>query len=127
LKVHGRWTPAFASLRRGKLDFGLNLQPCFNVLLETFLRFQVFDDDDDWPVGEDFLKKNGKERLRSPGNTGARQRSAILQSPREGLHSGRLCDISEQMACHRRCRVLRQAGRKVAAALQIVKRLDDSV
>jgi hypothetical protein len=109
------------------LDFGLNLQPCFNVLLETFLRFQVFNNDDDWTVRGNFLKKNGKKRLRGPADSGTRQCSAILQSLREGLHSGRLCDISEQMACRRRCRVLRQAGTKVAATMQIVKRLDDSV
>jgi hypothetical protein len=70
------------------LDIGLNLQPCLDVLLKTFLRFQIFDNDDDWPVEENFLKQNGKKRLRSPADSGARKHSAILQSPCKGLHSG---------------------------------------
>ena len=89
---------------------GLNLQPGFNILLKTFLRFQIRGDDDQWPTGKNGLQQNRKERLCRPANAVHGQRSAMLQSLRQGLHSGRVCDISEQMACRRRCRVLRQAG-----------------
>jgi hypothetical protein len=86
-----------------------NLQPSFQILLEAFLGFQIRRDDDHWPVRKDDVEQSGEKRLRRRTNPGARQRSAMLQSPREGLHGGSLRDVSEQIACRRRCRVLRQA------------------
>ena len=55
------------------------------------------------------MENRREKRLRGDGHAGARQRSAKLHALRQGLHSGRLRDVSEQIACRRRCRVLRQA------------------
>ena len=40
-----------------------------------------------------------RKRLRRLANAGTRQHSAMLQSPREGLHGGSLRNVSEQVAC----------------------------
>ncbi len=76
-------------------------KPGFDVLLETFLGFQVRRDEDEWPPWENFLKQNREKRLCRLADAGAGQHSAILQSPGEGLHGGSLRDVSEQIACRR--------------------------
>jgi hypothetical protein len=85
------------------------LQPRLDVLLEAFLNFQIRRDDNERPLWKNILNQNRKKRLRRLANTGTGQHSAILQSPRERLHGGSFRDVSEQVACRRRCRVLRQA------------------
>ena len=75
-----------------------NSEPCFNVLLEIFLCFQIRRDQDKKSVREHFLEQDGKKRLRCLANTGASQHSTTLQSPGEGLHGGSLRDVSEQVA-----------------------------
>jgi hypothetical protein len=77
--------------------------------LKTFLRFKVVGDNDDGALREKTLEQNCKKRLRRPADVGASQHSAMLQSLRKALHGGRFQDVSEQVACRRRCRVLRQA------------------
>jgi hypothetical protein len=112
-----KWRPAFALLRRGKgwrmkdggwrvTDFGLWAMGCgrdclprFQILLETFLRFQIGRDDDKRPPGQKFLKHSREKRLRRLANAGTRQRFAMLQPPRQGLHGGSLRNVSEQAAC----------------------------
>jgi hypothetical protein len=91
------------------LDFGLKTQPRLQILLKTFLRLKVVGDDDDGVLRENFLEQNRKKRLCRLADSIASQHSAILQSLRKALHSGSFQDVSEQVACHRRCRVLRQA------------------
>jgi hypothetical protein len=78
--------------------FGLNGQPRFQILLETFLRLEIFGDDDDRPLRKKFLHQCGEKRLRGRVNAGKSQRSASLQSPRERLHSGSFDEVSEQVA-----------------------------
>ena len=78
-------------------------EPRFDVLLVTFLCFQVRRDNDQRSPGEKFLKQNRKKRLRRLANAGTRQHSAILQSPRKGLHSGSLRDVSEQVVHPPQC------------------------
>ena len=85
------------------------IKPGFDVLLKTFLRLKVVGDDDDGTLREKILEQNRKKRLRRLADSGASQHSAILQSLRKALHSGSFQDVSEQAACRRRCRVLRQA------------------
>jgi hypothetical protein len=80
--------------------------------LETFLRFQIRRDNDERSPAGNLLKQNRKKRLSRLANAGAGQRSAILQSPREGLHSGSFRDVSEQVACRFDCQFLRQAREK---------------
>jgi hypothetical protein len=77
--------------------------------LKTFLCLEVVGDDDNRAARENFPEQGRKKRLRRLADTRAGQHSAILQSPRKGLHSGSFRDVSEQAACRRRCRVLRQA------------------
>jgi hypothetical protein len=67
--------------------------------LKTFLRFQIFRDDDDWPLRENLPKQCGEKGLGRRADFGARQHSAILQSPDEGLHGGSFRDVSEQFIC----------------------------
>ena len=93
----GGWRVAGFGLRA--VDCGLQRLPGFNVLLESFLRFQIGRDDDERPSGEKFLKQNRQKRLRRLANAGTRRHSAMLQSPGEGLHGGSLRDVSEPVAC----------------------------
>ncbi len=79
----------------GRWELG---NPRFQVLLEIFLRLEVGRDDDDGPRWKNILQQRGKKRLGWRADSGARQRSAILQSPGEGLHGGSFCDVSEQFA-----------------------------
>ena len=88
---------------------GLKIQPCFDVLLKTFLRLEVVGHDDHRAARENFPEQDRKKRLRRLADTGASQHSAMLQSLRKALHSGSFRDVSEQAAGRRRCRVLRQA------------------
>ena len=85
------------------------IKPGFDVLLKTFLRLKVVGDDDDGAARENFPEQNRKKRLRRLADACASQHSAILQSLRKALQSGSFQDVSEQVACRRRCRVLRQA------------------
>jgi hypothetical protein len=85
------------------------IKPSFDVLLKTFLRLKVVGDDDNGALREKILEQNRKKWLRRLADTCASQHSAILQSLRKALHSGSFQDVSEQVACRRRCRVLRQA------------------
>lgn len=91
------------------MDCGLKTQPCLQILLKTFLCLEVVGYDDNRAARENFPEQGGKKRLRRLTDARTSQRSAMLQPPRQGLHSGSLRDVSEQAACHRRCRVLRQA------------------
>ena len=75
-----------------------NGQPRFQVLLKTFLRLQIFSDDDNGPLRKKFLQQRGEKRLCRRGDAGKRLRSATLQSPGEGLHGGSFQDVSEQIA-----------------------------
>jgi hypothetical protein len=84
-------------------------QPRLQVLLKTFLRLEVVGHDDNRAARESFPEQDRKKRLRRLADTCASQHSAILHSPRQGLHSGSFQDVSEQAACRRRYRVLRQA------------------
>jgi hypothetical protein len=119
-KKKGRWKmenggwrfSSFADFGLWALDFGWQCQPRFQILLEAFLLFQVVRDDDQRPVRKKFSDQRRQKGLRGNADTGARQRSAMLQSPGEGLHGGSLRDISEQAACRRRLCVMRQARRK---------------
>ena len=86
-----------------------NTQPGLHILLKKLLGFEVVSDNDDRATGESLVKQRGEERLGRGTNGRASQRSAMLQAPREGLHSGRSGDVSEQTACRRRWCVLRQA------------------
>jgi hypothetical protein len=99
----------FASFGLWTVDCGLKTQPRLQVLLKTFLRLEVVGDDDDGALREKILEQGRKKRLRCLADTRASQHSNILQSPRQGLHSGSFRNVSEQVACPRRCRVLRQA------------------
>ncbi len=81
------------------LDFGLNRQPSLQILLETFLRLQVFRDDDDGPLRKKLSQQRGEKGLSGHGDAGKSQRFAALQSPGEGLHGGSLQNVSEQVAC----------------------------
>ena len=73
-------------------------EPCFQILLKTFLGLQIFRDDDDGLLRKDLLHQRGKKRLRGRGHTGKRLRSAMLHSPGKGLHGGSSQDVSEQFA-----------------------------
>jgi hypothetical protein len=84
-------------------------QPRLQILLKTLLRLEVVGHDDNRAARENIPEQGRKKRLRRLADTRARQHSAILQSPRKALHSGSFRDVSEQTACRRRCRVLRQA------------------
>jgi hypothetical protein len=85
------------------------IKPGFDVLLKTFLRLKIVGNDDDGALREKNLEQDRKKRLRRLADTCTIQHSAILQSLRKALHSGSFRDVSEQAACRRRCRVLRQA------------------
>ena len=84
-------------------------KPGLDVLLENFLSFQIGSDGDDGPMRKQFMNQRHEKWMCRRADAGAGQRSAILQSPREGLHSGSERNVSEQIACRRRYRVLRQA------------------
>jgi hypothetical protein len=92
------------------LDSGQCLHPRSQILLKTFLRFQAVGDDNDGASWKKLVEQRGEKRLSGRRHAGAGQRSALLHAPRQRPHSGSLCDVSEQAACRRRCRVLRQAG-----------------
>jgi hypothetical protein len=74
-------------------------KPRFQILLETFLSFQIFRDDNDGFLRKQFLQQRGEKRLRRRGNSRKSQRSASVQSPREGLRGGSFQNVSEQIAC----------------------------
>ena len=99
----------FAGFGLWTVDFGLKTQPRLQVLLKTFLRLKVAGNDDDGALREKILEQNRKKRLRRLADPGTNQHSAMLQSLRKALHRGSFQDVSEQVACRRRCRVLRQA------------------
>jgi hypothetical protein len=77
--------------------------------LKIFLRLEVVSHDDNRAAWENFPEQGRKKRLRRLADSRASQHSAMLQSPGKGLHSGSFQDVSEQAACRRRCRVMRQA------------------
>ena len=56
-------------------------------------------DEDDGATGEKLMQQRGEKRLGGGTDAGASQCSAMLHAPREGLHSGRSGDVSEQTAC----------------------------
>src|SRR5580658_596250 len=58
----------------------IGIQPGFQVLLETFLRFQIFRDHDDGPFGKFSFDQRSEERPGGWGDAGKGQRSAMLQS-----------------------------------------------
>ena len=99
----------FAGFGLWTVDCGLKTQPRLQVLLKTFLRLEVVGHDDHRAAREIIPEQGRKKRLRRLADPCASQHSAILQSPRQDLHSGSFRDVSEQAACRRRCRVLRQA------------------
>src|ERR1017187_7004719 len=109
-KVEGRRSRA-GTVLPSTLDARLSTrrEPRLQVLLKTFLRLEVVGHDDNRAARENFPEQSRKKRLRCLADTRASQHSAILQSSRKGLHSGSFRDVSEQAACRRRCRVLRQA------------------
>ena len=104
----------FAGFGLRTLDCGLKTQPCLHVLLEVFLCFEVVGDDDNRPLRKNLPEQSRNERLGRLADTGTSQHSAMLHAPGQGLHRGSWQDVSEQIACRRRCRVLRQQ-REVAA------------
>ena len=99
----------FAGFGLWTVDCGLKTQPRLQVLLKTFLRLKVVGDDDNGTLREKKLEQNRKKRLRRLADPGASQHSAMLQSQCKALHRGSFQDVSEQVACRRRCRGLRQA------------------
>lgn len=93
----GGWRAGFiphAALRAPRFS-----EPRLQVLLETFLRLQVFRDDDDGSLRKKFLQQRGQERLCGWTDAGTRQRSAMLQSPGKGLHGGSSRGGGEPIAC----------------------------
>ena len=76
----------------------LHRQPRFQILLETFLRLQIFGDEDEGALRKKFLQQHGEEGLRARGDAGKSLRSASLHAPGEGLHGGSLGDVSNQSA-----------------------------
>ncbi len=80
----------------GRWELG---NPRFQILLEIFLRLEVGRDNNNWSLWGKFLQERGEERLRGRADSGARQHSAILQSPRNGLPGGSFNNVSEQAAC----------------------------
>ena len=109
-KVEGRRSRA-GTVLPSTLDPRLSTrrEPCLQVLLETFLRLEVVGDDDNRAARENFPEQSRKKRLCRLADTRASQHSAMLQAPGQGLHGGSFRDVSEQAACRRRCRVMRQA------------------
>ena len=83
------------------LDFGLgrNGQPRLQVLLKSFLRLQAFGDRNYRALGKCMTQQRGQKWLRGWTDARARQCAALLQSPQQGLHSGSLRNLSEQVAC----------------------------
>ena len=73
-------------------------QPRFQILLKTFLLFQVFHDEDDGTLRKKFLQQRGKKRLRGRGDARKSLRSALLHALREGLRGGIFYEVSEQIA-----------------------------
>ena len=93
----------------GTRDSGLNLQPGRKVLLKTLLGLQAVGDNDDWPGWKSGTQERGEKGLGCRVNAHTRQCAALLQSPRQGLHSGSLRNPVEQVACRRDLEILRQA------------------
>lgn len=86
----GRWT----------LDLGRSkIEPRLDVLLKTFLGFEAVCYDNDWPLRKDLAQKNAEKGLSGGVDADTGQCAAILQSPQQGLHSGSLRNLSEQIAC----------------------------
>ena len=73
-------------------------QPRLQVLLKTFLRLQIFRDDDDGAIGKFLLQQRREKWLGARRNPGKSLRSARLHAPDEGLHGGSLQDVSERLA-----------------------------
>ena len=105
------------SPRLSTLDFRLSTarEPRFEVLLKTFLRFEVVRDHDEGPFGEKVTQQCGEKRLGRCTDAGVSQCAARLQSPGEGLHGGSLRNSVEQQACRRGVRILRQATGRLQA------------
>jgi hypothetical protein len=78
-------------------------------LLKTFLRLDVVGDDKNGLRRENVPQQCGKKGLGRRVNAGTRQCTTLLQSPRQGLHSGSLRNPVEQVACRRDSEILRQA------------------
>ena len=74
-------------------------EPGFQILLATFLRFQIFHYDHHRSSRENDSQQRGEERLGGRGDAGKRQRSATLHTPGEGLRGGSFQDVSEHAAC----------------------------
>ena len=77
----------------------MDLGPGLEVLVETFLGLEILGDKDDGAARENLPQERGEKGLRGGGDAGARQRSAMLHAPGEGLHGGSFQDVSEQVAC----------------------------
>ena len=92
------WRWSFANFGLWTLDFGLLPQPRLQILLATFLRLEVFRDEDDGTIGKFPLQQRGEKRLRGGGDAGKSQHSTLLHALREGLHSGSFQNVSEQVA-----------------------------
>lgn len=67
--------------------------------MEIFLRLEAVGDNDDGTLRELLPECCRKKRLRRRANFHGGQRSAIFQPPGEGAHSGKLREVSEQVAC----------------------------
>ena len=73
-------------------------QPRFQILLKTFLRLQIFRDDDNGFLRKKFLHHRGEKWLGGCRDAGEKMRSASFQAPGERLRSGNFCEVSEQIA-----------------------------
>ena len=62
-------------------------KPGFQILLKTFLRFQVCRDDDKRALRKKFLKQRGEERVGRPGRL--RRKTALRHSPVAGQGTAR--------------------------------------
>ena len=74
-----------------------NMQPRLNVLLKTFLCLQPFGDDDNRASRKKVAQQHSEKWLGGWADAGTRPCAALLQSPREGLHSGSLRNGGEQV------------------------------
>ena len=93
----------------GRVKQRRRTQPGLQVLVKTFLGFEVAGDDNDWTLWAGLPEQGRQKRPAGRANAGAGQHSAIFQTPGQGLHSGNLRNVGEPRAGRRGCRVLRQA------------------
>ena len=103
----------FAGFGLRTLDCGLKTQPRLQIQMKALLRFEVVGDGDNRAFGKNLPEQSRNERLGRLADTGTSQHSALLHAPGQGLHRGSWQDVSEQIACRRRCRVLRQAKERL--------------